>query len=186
MSKRTQSGHSSSHNSETAKQTINEAQDQAKATAFQMKNEVGEQVEKAKSALVDQVEHQKDRASGSLNQTADALNEAAGNLNADSVPRQLLSGAASGLRSVSEQMEGKNVGEIADGLSGFARRNPAAFLGGAVLAGFAIARFARASRPSNEGSDTSQTQAPASMRQTEARSVKSPGSATNFSTPGAS
>ena len=40
---------------------------------------------------------------------------------------------------------------MAADLSAFGRQNPVAYLGGAALVGFALARFARASTPSEQG-----------------------------------
>ena len=42
------------------------------------------------------------------------------------------------------------VGDIVSDLAGFGRRNPVAYLGGATLAGFALARLAQASAPDSE------------------------------------
>lgn len=53
--------------------------------------------------------------------------------------------AASGLEDASAAIKGKSLGDITHSLAGFARRQPAAFLIGAALAGVALGRFARAS-----------------------------------------
>ena len=44
-------------------------------------------------------------------------------------------------------MRNSSPGELLEGVTDFARRNPLAFFGVTVLAGFALARFARASAP---------------------------------------
>ena len=55
--------------------------------------------------------------------------------------------ASKGLASVSRALQGRSVGELVAEAAAFGRRNPVAFLGGATLAGFALARLAMASAP---------------------------------------
>ena len=61
--------------------------------------------------------------------------------------QDLLREAADGLKQIARAVEGKNIGTLAGDLADFGRRNPVAYLGGAALVGFALARFARASTP---------------------------------------
>ena len=61
--------------------------------------------------------------------------------------QDLLREAAGGLRQIAEAVEGKSIGTLAGDLTELSRQNPIAFLGGAALVGFALARFARASTP---------------------------------------
>jgi hypothetical protein len=81
--------------------------------------------------------------------TADALDAAAKELQEHSLQRSLLGEASRGLAGLSRAMEGRSVGELVGNLAEFGRRNPAAFLGGAALAGFAVARLATASAPAD-------------------------------------
>ena len=62
--------------------------------------------------------------------------------------QDLLREAADGLKQIARAVEGKSIGRMAGELSEFGRQNPVAYLGGAALVGFALARFARASTPS--------------------------------------
>jgi len=57
--------------------------------------------------------------------------------------------AAEGLDRAAASMRGKSVGEIVDMCDDFARRQPAAYFGSAVLAGFVLTRFmkSRSDRP---------------------------------------
>ena len=65
---------------------------------------------------------------------------------ADQNPAARLVGkAADGLEQFSRSLEHKQPGELLDVIRDFGRRNPLAFLGGAVLVGLALGRFARAS-----------------------------------------
>ena len=61
--------------------------------------------------------------------------------------QDLLREAADGLKQIAHAVEGKSIGTMAAELSEFGRQNPVAYLGGAALVGFALARFARASTP---------------------------------------
>ncbi len=82
---------------------------------------------------------------------ADALEKASGEMDDRSIGGRLFREAAGGLHQASDAFRDKSLPEVASELSGFGRRNPAAFLGIAALAGFAMARFAtaqpEASRP---------------------------------------
>lgn len=53
--------------------------------------------------------------------------------------------AADGLQSLSDDIRGKSIGEIIGDVAAYARRHPATYLGGALLVGFALTRFMRAS-----------------------------------------
>jgi len=89
----------------------------------------------------------KDAAAGEIARTAEGLEAAAAELEGSPLQHDLLQEAADGLKQISQAMQGKSVGGIVEDLADFGRRNPLAYLGGAALAGFAIARFARASTP---------------------------------------
>jgi hypothetical protein len=53
--------------------------------------------------------------------------------------------AADSIESVANSLRERSVGDLMQEATGFARRQPGAFFGAAVLAGFAIARFAKSS-----------------------------------------
>jgi hypothetical protein len=89
----------------------------------------------------------KDAAAGEIARTAKGLEAAAAELEGAPLQQDLLQEAADGLKQISQAIEGKSIGALAGELSDFGRRNPLAYLGGAALAGFALARFARASSP---------------------------------------
>lgn len=99
----------------------------------------------ARERAAQQGETVKNSLADDVSQTAHALQTAAGEVDERSFQHQLLKGASDGLMQISDQMHGKSVGDMVASLADFGRRNPAAFLGGAALAGFALARFARAS-----------------------------------------
>lgn len=60
---------------------------------------------------------------------------------------RLVRQAADGLENLSRNLADKDPGDLLNAVRDFGRRNPAAFIGGAVLVGLALGRFARASEP---------------------------------------
>jgi len=83
---------------------------------------------------------------------ATALRKAADEMRNGSPQQRTMAQLASGLADASEAVGNKDLGELAGELSGFARRSPLVFLGGAALVGFAAARFAKASSTTSPGS----------------------------------
>lgn len=65
---------------------------------------------------------------------------------------RLVQQAADGLESLSRSLADKEPGDLLNAVRDFGRRNPAAFIGGAVLVGLAVGRFARAAEP-HDGAD---------------------------------
>ncbi|MBE9606992.1 hypothetical protein IAI18_19180 [Acetobacteraceae bacterium H6797] len=54
-----------------------------------------------------------------------------------------LRGAADSVDGIADSIKERSVGELVDDVSDFARRQPTAFFGAAILAGFALSRFAK-------------------------------------------
>ena len=52
---------------------------------------------------------------------------------------------ADGLESLANWVARRNIDDVRGGLEGFARQRPVAFIGGAMVAGFALARFMKSS-----------------------------------------
>ena len=86
-------------------------------------------------------------AGRTLGDFANAVRRAGDELaGADQSPAARLVGqAAEGLEGLSRNLAGKDAGELLNAVRDFGRRNPMALIGGAVLAGLALGRFARAS-----------------------------------------
>ncbi len=104
-------------------------------------------LDEAKSAATEKVEETKDQAAGEIARTAQGLEAAAEEMEGSPLQQDLLREAADGLKQIAHAVEGKSIGTMAGELSEFGRQNPVAYLGGAALVGFALARFARASTP---------------------------------------
>lgn len=78
---------------------------------------------------------------------------------------RLVRQAADGLESLSRNLADKEPGDLLNAVRDFGRKNPAAFIGGAVLVGLALGRFARASEAP---SATGLTDADLTLAETEA------------------
>jgi hypothetical protein len=62
---------------------------------------------------------------------------------------RLVRQAADGLESLSRNLADKEPADLLNAVRDFGRKNPAAFIGGAVLVGLALGRFARAAEPAH-------------------------------------
>ena len=125
--------------------TMRDAATAAREHAGDLKETARSALDDATAAVADQTAGARDQAVGEIDRTARGLEAAADEMQGSPFQQDLLREAADGLKQISRAIEGKSVGAIVEGLSDFGRRNPLAYLGGAALAGFALARFARAS-----------------------------------------
>ena len=89
----------------------------------------------------------KDAAAGQISGVATALREAASGLTKGSAAERTLGQIANGFADASESLHDRDLGELISAASDVAKRNPIAFIGGAVLIGFAASRFLKASAP---------------------------------------
>ena len=121
-------------------------------------------VDDAKERARSMAGEQKNQAAERLTGFASALRSASSDL--DEQGQTIVSGfvrqAADGLEHFSGAVRRNDVDDLLGGIEDFARRQPAVFIGSAVLAGFGIARFMkssserRRSRGPEYGSTTSQ------------------------------
>jgi hypothetical protein len=135
------------HLTERARKKAGEMMHQAEESARGM-------AERARSAA----DQQKDAAAGSIEGVAQALRSASDDLEHRGQPMvaQYSRQVAEGLESMATWVSRRNIDDLVGGIEDFARQRPVAFMGGAMVAGFALARFmksssARRSRPG--GSD---------------------------------
>ena len=109
------------------------AYDAAAKTASAAKSEAYTRAEDAKDGLASQA----DRLASSLRSALDSGD--------DSIQAKVMATVADSVSDLSSSLRGKGLNELLDDAERFARRNPGAFVAAAALAGFAVARFARAS-----------------------------------------
>ena len=160
---------------ETADEARRAASETWKDTAEQARQTAGAAADEARRRAEREAERGKAMGAGQLHQWASALDRAADELGSGTLQGQLLRQASDGLDDVARSVEGRSVGEMVEAVADFGRRNPLAFVGSAMVAGFALARFATASRtdepwedarsastaPRSAGSTTSTARRPA-------------------------
>jgi len=136
---------------------------QASGVAEDVTREVKEQVsnlsENAKDAvsgagdkLWSAAEDQKNSGADFVTGIAAAVRRAAGGFD-NQIPQagEYIRRAADQIDKTSDAIRQRDLSELLDGVQDFARRQPTAFLGATVLAGFAAIRFVRSSRSSGAG-----------------------------------
>ena len=121
------------------------------STRDKVRGKAAEVAGMAKEKIADQYDQKKDRAMNEVEHLASALRRAGENLRDEgnsSIGAAVLSRVAGRLESVGSSMEGKDLDGLMRDVERLARRNPAAFIGGAMLLGFAASRFLKSSSPS--------------------------------------
>ncbi|GHC72424.1 hypothetical protein [Limoniibacter endophyticus] len=153
----------------------------AKAKLEEGKEQLAHDFSSATSSLKDEAireaESGKNQAADGLRDFTAAIRKASEELGErdQSMAAGFAREAASGLEHFAGSLKGKNVQELTHSIAGFARKQPAAFLVGAALAGVALGRFAKASgahgtdevRPHPAGTETTVTGRPEATAQAE-------------------
>jgi polyhydroxyalkanoate synthesis regulator phasin len=132
---------------DAARSTVDEIVEAGKEKAAELKREVHEVTEQAKGQVRQAATQQKDAAARQMDGFAHALMAAADDLRSrgQDFAADYVREAASGLERASGAVRERDLDEIMANVEDFARRQPVAFLGGAVVAGFGIARLVRSS-----------------------------------------
>lgn len=105
--------------------------------------------ESVRHQAMEQAETAKDALASTAERLARSLRES--NANDDSVQARLMLTAADAVTNLSDQIRDRSFDQLWGEVQGFARRNPGAFVAAAAVAGFALARFARASSRGGQG-----------------------------------
>lgn len=115
---------------------------QAERTGEQLKHQGEEIASAAKEKATDFARDQKEAGAAGIDSVARAVDKAADELEETSPElARHARDAASQVHNFSERLREKSIGGIVDDLTGYAKREPAAFFGVAVVAGFALSRF---------------------------------------------
>jgi gas vesicle protein len=136
--------------SAVVRETASEAREQATTVADSAKDLAS----KASEKLMNSVEEQKAAGADFVSGMAGALRRAAHEFGEVPQAEQYIRLAANQIDSVSEAFRKRDVNQLVSDVQGFARRQPTAFLGMAVLAGFAAVRFLKTSTGTSAGSST--------------------------------
>lgn len=127
-------GSSTSKTKQTGAEAAEDLRDTVHGAAGKVSSEVSGVADKVRTG-----------AAQDIQQIADALHKAAGELNDGSSHRRMFDRLADNVEHVSKVLNDKSLGDMLGDLNDLARRNPSLFLGGAALAGFAATRLATSS-----------------------------------------
>jgi hypothetical protein len=125
---------------------------QIKDQASQLTDNAKDAVSGAGDKLRSAVEDQKNAGADFVTGIAAAVRRAAGEFD-DQVPQagDYIRRAADQIDNTSAAIRQRDLGELLQGVQDFARRQPTAFLGATVLAGFVAVRFLKSSKSSGSG-----------------------------------
>lgn len=121
----------------------------ASSKLHEARHEAGKEAEGVVKQVEAVAEEQKASLSSMLSDIAAAAQSAGEQLSSrqQSGAAGFASSIGQGLSSMAETLKRQRPGDIMSDVQQFARANPTAFIGGAVLIGVALARFAKASSP---------------------------------------
>jgi hypothetical protein len=140
-----------------AREGAREVKQQASNLAKGLASQAGEK-------LLSSVEEQKAAGADFVSGVAGSIRRAANEFDKD-LPQaaQYIRSAADQIGTVSDAFRRRDLNQLVADVQGFARRQPTAFLGAAVLAGFAAVRFLRTSTAEANGTGTRQSPGPGPM-----------------------
>ncbi|MFI5683015.1 hypothetical protein [Streptomyces sp. NPDC051636] len=141
---------------QAAGQVVGTAAEQAKTVVGEARQQAGTVIEELRSRAIGEAEGQVRRAAGMLRQWSDDAAGLAGNAQGESPARSLAAQAADGGHRAADYLEKQGMEGVLSDVRGFARRRPGAFLGGALLAGLAVGRLAKAAGKAGQASGTGQ------------------------------
>jgi hypothetical protein len=126
---------------------VEQVKEGVQSAAESAKEQVSQYAAEAKEQVSRYADDQKQAVTQHLDDFAKAVREASDTLskNDQTMASQVVRQAASGLESLSRSVSGANLQDLVNSVRDFGRANPIAFIGGAMLAGLALGRFARAS-----------------------------------------
>lgn len=144
---------------EAAVEAASDAAGKAKATVQGMAAEAKLQATEAATALRDGAAERLDDARDALGDSGDRLAEtlrrAAQEPEAGSIQARVLQAVAGGVSSAANTLHDRSISQMAADFRALAQRHPGAFAVGAAAAGFALARFLRASSARQDGGNRS-------------------------------
>jgi hypothetical protein len=121
--------------------------DRAREKAGELKRQAEEVAHGMRDRARSIADQQKHAAAGRVEGIAHALRRASDDLREQGQPMiaEYSRYAAEGLESMAQSLDRRDVDDFVEGVESFARQRPVAFLGGAMVAGFALARFMKSS-----------------------------------------
>jgi hypothetical protein len=131
--------------SEPVRQAVGAVKEQTASVAESAKDLASKASEKVVSA----VEEQKAAGADFVSDMASSIRRAASEFGQVPQAAQYMRLAAEQIDSVSDAFRRRDLNQLVSDVQGFARRQPTAFFGAAVLAGFAVVRFLKTSTGAN-------------------------------------
>lgn len=123
------------------RQGTSQAADEARGVAASI-------AEQARARLNEIVDQQKTAGADRISGVAKAAHSAAGDLDKTNPQLgRLVRSAAENVDRIAEDVRSRDLGDVLATLADFGRRQPVAFFGGAVVAGFLVARFFKSDAP---------------------------------------
>jgi len=131
---------------EQARDAAGQVREEASGLIAELRQEGGEVLQAARKRAETMLDDRREAGAEQVESTARAVHDAASQLE-DSVPgvARYVHEAASAIEEVSRTLRDSSPGEMVGRIEELARRQPVAFFGTAMLAGFALTRFARSS-----------------------------------------
>jgi hypothetical protein len=162
------------------KKEADAAKDQIGEAADRLRDGASSIADKAKDAVSERAEEGKETVASSMADFATAVRKASNELGArdQSMAASLVREVAGGLEDASKAIHGRSVGDLTRSVSDFARRQPAAFLLGATVAGIALGRFIKATEDRHDDSGTAASSLGATITPGGAPTRASPASGT--------
>lgn len=119
--------------------------DKMRNVAADLSNKASETASMVRDTAMERMDTARDALSDTGDRLAETLRRAAEQPAPDSIQARMLSTIATGVSTAADTLRERSVTEIADDIRAMARRNPGLFAAGAVVVGFALARFMRSS-----------------------------------------
>jgi hypothetical protein len=140
-------GSDASGSATEARSTAEQVTERVKEKAGELKQQAKETADEVRERVRSVADQQKHAAVGRVEGIAHALRTASDELRDQGQPMlaEYSRYAAEGLESMAQSLDRRDVSDFVDGIEQFARERPVTFLGGAMVAGFALARFMKSS-----------------------------------------
>jgi hypothetical protein len=132
-------------------QVVREAASEVSDQATTVADSAKDLASRASEKLLDSVEEQKAAGADFVSGMAGALRRAVNEFGEVPQAAQYIRLTANQIDSVSDAFRKRDLNQLVSDVQGFARRQPAAFLGMTVLAGFAAVRFLKTSTGTSAG-----------------------------------
>ncbi|MDT0391035.1 hypothetical protein [Streptomyces sp. DSM 41921] len=132
-----------------AGEVVGTATEQVRAVTGEARAQAGAMAGDLRARVTEEADQQARRGAQVVRQWADDLSGLAERADADTPAKSLVAQVADRGHRAADYLDSRGVGGLVGDLEDFARRRPGAFLGGAVLAGIAVGRLAKAGGKAN-------------------------------------